>query len=176
MRASPVRRFLIVLDCCFSGGMGAKALQVDGRGTRYSVCRRQVEPDKWPWSRDFNCLWSDAESVGKPAASGMGSSASHLLEALQGPEEIREGNRIGVLRLLDYVVQACYRCGKANPARAASCGARDLRRRVYLADFITGIDLSQLRFLIVENRLRQSDISSLSQFWLPASGHRGLGW
>src|SRR5580698_8823566 len=26
----PARRLLIVLDCCFSGGMGAKALQVEG--------------------------------------------------------------------------------------------------------------------------------------------------
>lgn len=26
----PSRRLLIVLDCCFSGGMGAKALQVEG--------------------------------------------------------------------------------------------------------------------------------------------------
>jgi hypothetical protein len=25
----PARRLLIVLDCCFSGGMGAKALQVE---------------------------------------------------------------------------------------------------------------------------------------------------
>jgi hypothetical protein len=28
----------------------------------------------------------------------------HLIEGLQGPEEIREGGRIAVLRLLDYVV------------------------------------------------------------------------
>src|SRR5215469_15433687 len=27
----PVRRLLIVLDCCFSGGLGAKALQVEMR-------------------------------------------------------------------------------------------------------------------------------------------------
>lgn len=27
----PCRRLLVVLDCCFSGGMGAKALQVDAR-------------------------------------------------------------------------------------------------------------------------------------------------
>ena len=29
----------------------------------------------------------------------------YLLEGLQGPQEIRQGNRIGVLRLLDYVVR-----------------------------------------------------------------------
>jgi len=28
---TPCRRLLIVLDCCFSGGMGAKELQVDAR-------------------------------------------------------------------------------------------------------------------------------------------------
>jgi len=27
----PARRLLIVLDCCFSDGMGAKALQVEGK-------------------------------------------------------------------------------------------------------------------------------------------------
>jgi len=98
------RRLLIVLDCCFSGGMGAKALQVTGvprdmqsvdvRLNRISGDGRVILTASGPTQR----AWESPRL-------GHGFLTLHLLEALQGPEEIREGDRVGVLRLLDYVVR-----------------------------------------------------------------------
>jgi helicase len=99
----PSRRLLIVLDCCFSGGMGAKALQVeagprdiqsvDGKLNQISGEGRVVLTASGPTQK----AWESPKL-------GHGFLTLHLVEGLQGPEEIREGGRIAVLRLLDYVV------------------------------------------------------------------------
>ena len=99
----PSRRLLIVLDCCFSGGMGAKALQVeavprdiqsvDGKLNQISGEGRVVLTACGPMQR----AWESPKL-------GPGFLSLHMIEGLQGPEEIREGGRIAVLRLLDYVV------------------------------------------------------------------------
>ena len=100
----PSRRLLIVLDCCFSGGMGAKALHVegvprdmqsvDGKLNQISGEGRVVLTASGPTER----AWESARL-------GHGFLTLHLLEALRGPAGLREGERIGVLRLLDYVVR-----------------------------------------------------------------------
>jgi helicase len=99
----PSRRLLIILDCCFSGGMGAKALQVesvardiqsvDGKLNQISGAGRVVLTASGPTQK----AWESPRL-------GHGFLTLHLIEALQGPEEIREGGRIPVLRMLDYVV------------------------------------------------------------------------
>jgi helicase len=100
----PSRRLLIVLDCCFSGGMGAKALQVEG------VARdiQSVEGKLSQMSGQGRVILTASGPTQRAWESprlGHGFLTLHLLEALRGPEEIREGDRIGVLRLLDYVVR-----------------------------------------------------------------------
>ena len=100
----PSRRLLIVLDCCFSGGMGAKALHVDsvprdiqsveGKLNQISGEGRVVLTASGPTER----AWESSKLE-------HGFLTLHLLEALRGPEEIREGDRVSVLRLLDYVVR-----------------------------------------------------------------------
>jgi len=45
------------------------------------------------------------ERAWESARLGHGFLTLHLLEALRGPAGLREGERIGVLRLLDYVVR-----------------------------------------------------------------------
>lgn len=100
----PSRRLLIVLDCCFSGGMGAKALHVEG------VPRdiQSVEGKLNQISGEGRVVLTASGPTQKAWESprlGHGFLTLHLLEALQGPEEIREGERMAVLRLLDYVVR-----------------------------------------------------------------------
>lgn len=100
----PARRLLLVLDCCFSGGIGAKALEVegaprdfqsvDGKLNQISGMGRVVLTASGPMER----AWESSRL-------GHGFLTMHLIEALQGPEEIREGGQIAVLRLLDYVVR-----------------------------------------------------------------------
>ena len=100
----PVRRLLIILDCCFSGGMGAKALEVtatardpssvDGKLSRISGHGRVILTASSPTQKAF-----------ESSRHRHGFLTHHLLECLQGPEELREGNRVSVLRLLDSVVR-----------------------------------------------------------------------
>jgi uncharacterized caspase-like protein len=100
----PARRLLIVLDCCFSGGMGAKALQVEsfprdiqsveGKLNQMSGQGRVILTASGPMER----AWESPRL-------GHGFLTLHLLEALQGPDEIREAGRVAILRLLDYVAK-----------------------------------------------------------------------
>lgn len=100
----PARRLLIVLDCCFSGGMGAKALQVEGFPRDIQSVEGKLNQISGH-GRVILTASGPTERAWESPRLGHGFLTLHLLEALQGPEEIREGGRIGVLRLLDYVAR-----------------------------------------------------------------------
>lgn len=96
------RRFLVILDCCFSGGMGAKALQVDGRPR--AVDSVDAELNRISGEGRVVLTASGAtQKAWESSKSGHGFLTLYLIEALQGPPEIRQGDRISLLRLLDYV-------------------------------------------------------------------------
>jgi replicative superfamily II helicase len=100
----PSRRLLIVLDCCFSGGMGAKALQVEGVARDIQSIEGKLNQISGE-GRVILTASSPTQKAWESPRLGHGFLTLHLLEALRGPEEIREGDRVGVLRLLDYVVR-----------------------------------------------------------------------
>src|SRR5712692_1928747 len=100
----PSRRLLIVLDCCFSGGMGAKALQVEGVPRDIQSVEGKLNQISGQ-GRVILTASGPTQKAWESPRLGHGFLSLHLIEALQGPEEIREGDRIGVLRLLDYVVR-----------------------------------------------------------------------
>jgi helicase len=100
----PSRRLLIVLDCCFSGGMGAKALQVEGVARDIQSVEGKLNQISGQ-GRVVLTASGPTQKAWESSRLGHGFLTLHLLEALQGPEEIREGDRIGLLRLLDYVVR-----------------------------------------------------------------------
>lgn len=100
----PSRRLLIVLDCCFSGGMGAKALQVEGIARDIQSVEGKLNQISGE-GRVILTASGPTQRAWESPRVGHGFLTLHLLEALRGPEEIREGGRIGVLRLLDYVVR-----------------------------------------------------------------------
>lgn len=100
----PARRLLIVLDCCFSGGMGAKALQIDARPRDiHSVDAKlnQISGN----GRVILTASGPTEKAWEVIRLGHSLLTWHLLEALKGPAEIRQGDRLGVLGLLDYVTR-----------------------------------------------------------------------
>jgi len=99
----PAKRLVIVLDCCFSGGMGAKALQetlprdiqsVDAKLNQISGQGRVILAASGPTEKAWEII-----------RLGHSLLTWHLLEALKGPAEIRQGDRLGVLSLLDYVTR-----------------------------------------------------------------------
>jgi replicative superfamily II helicase len=100
----PAGRLLIVLDCCFSGGMGAKALQVEAVARDLSSVESKLDRLSGQ-GRVILTASSPTQRAWESPKFGHGFLTLHLLEALQGPEEIRQGDRIRVLRLLDYVTQ-----------------------------------------------------------------------
>ena len=100
----PSRRLLIVLDCCFSGGMGAKALQVEGVARDIQSVEGKLNQISGQ-GRVILTASGPTQKAWESPRLGHGFLTLHLLEALRGPEEIREGDQIGVLRLIDYVVR-----------------------------------------------------------------------
>lgn len=99
----PAKRLAFFLDCCFSGGLGAKVLQVDARprGALQSVDAR------------LNALAGDgriiftASKADEPAWEngryGHGLLTYFLMEALRGADEARDGDRISLYALLRHV-------------------------------------------------------------------------
>jgi len=98
----PVRKFVCILDCCFSGGMGAKAIQVD-------VGSRTVDSPEFllnELSGDGRIILTASlatERAWEHQKLGHGLLTHFLLEALQGAEEVRKDGKVGIYRLLEYV-------------------------------------------------------------------------
>lgn len=100
----PSRHLLCILDCCFSGGMGAKVLQVD-----------TIPRDLLSTEEALNQLSGEgrliltASTATEPAWEnnkiGHGLLTYYLLEALQGAPEVKQAGKISVYQLLEYVTQ-----------------------------------------------------------------------
>lgn len=105
--AIPAKHLLVVLDCCFSGGAGAKVL--------HSPLTPRGGPDGIPLSTE--ALLSNMAGTGRliltaatadqPAWEdtrlGHGFLTYHLLQAFLGPGEVAQDGRINLLDLLKYV-------------------------------------------------------------------------
>jgi helicase len=100
----PAKRLVCFLDCCFSGGLGAKVLQTD------------VLPRDIGSAEDFlnqlsgnGRLIFTASTATQPAWEnqrlGHGLLTWFLLEALQGATEVVQAGKIAVYRLLEHVTQ-----------------------------------------------------------------------
>src|ERR1700733_4454875 len=103
-RAIPARRLVCVLDCCFSGAMGAKVLQVE------STPRKLLsEASLLDQLAGEGRLILTASTANQPAWEnpkiGHGLLTHFLLEALQGAEEVRRAGKLSIYRLLEYVTE-----------------------------------------------------------------------
>lgn len=100
----PAKRLIFILDCCFSGGMGAKALQVD-------VTAREIESadELLKQLSGAGRLILTASLATEPAWEnqklGHGFLTYHLLTAMQGAEEVKKAGKITAYRLLEYVTE-----------------------------------------------------------------------
>jgi replicative superfamily II helicase len=100
----PSRRLICVLDCCFSGGMGAKILEVE------SVPRDISSTDDLlnQMSGDGRLILT-ASTATEPAWENTklshGLLTYHLIQALLGAEEVVRSGKLSVYRLLDFVTE-----------------------------------------------------------------------
>lgn len=100
----PARQLICILDCCFSGGMGAKVFMSD-------VTPRSVESEAKLLDQlsGKGRLVLTASGASEPAWEinryQHGLLTYHLLEALQGAPEVRQAGKISFYKLLEYVTQ-----------------------------------------------------------------------
>ena len=98
----PARRLVCVLDCCFSGGAGAKVLQADALMRSLDstdVALRRLSGK----GRIIITASTATEEAWENPRLGHGLLTHHLLDALQGAPEVTREGRITVYRLLEYV-------------------------------------------------------------------------
>jgi replicative superfamily II helicase len=100
----PARRMICVLDCCFSGALGAKVLQADIRPRALrstAALLSEIAGD----GRLILTASAEDEAAWENQRIGHGLLTHYLLQALQGAEEVRADGKVSVLRLLEYVIQ-----------------------------------------------------------------------
>lgn len=100
----PAKRLILLLDCCFSGGAGAKVLQVDlkQRSMQSAEARLRAMAGE-------GRLIVTASAADEPAwenqRTGHGFFTHFLIEAMRGAEEVVAAGRLPVLRLIEYVTR-----------------------------------------------------------------------
>jgi helicase len=98
----PAKRLIFFLDCCFSGGIGAKVLHVPAKPRDL----RSTEARLAQLAGNGRIIFT-ASSATEPAWEhgryGHGLLTYFLMEGLLGPAELVEAGRLSLYRLLDYV-------------------------------------------------------------------------
>jgi len=98
----PAKRLILILDCCFSGGLGAKALQVDF-SSREITSPENIFQQMAGEGRIIFTASLATEKAWENQRRGHGFLSYFLLEALKGAEEVRKEGRIDIYSLLKYV-------------------------------------------------------------------------
>lgn len=100
----PARRLICILDCCFSGGMGAKGLDEDTTPRDLS----SVENALAQMSGAGRLILTASTATEKAWENGRlrhGLLTHYLLGALQGAEEVVKEGKISLYRLLEHVTR-----------------------------------------------------------------------
>jgi replicative superfamily II helicase len=100
----PARNLILVLDCCFSGGIGSKGLEIEAHPRDLSSTESRLQELSGK-GRLILTASSATEPAWESAKYGHGFLSFYLLEALQGPSEVMDGNKLSVYRVLDYVTK-----------------------------------------------------------------------
>ncbi len=100
----PARRLVFFLDCCFSGGMGAKVLLVEAVSRNIASAHNLLEQLSGNGRLIFTASAATEEAFELPRLR-HGLMTYYLLEALEGAEEVRQAGKIAVYQLLQYVTQ-----------------------------------------------------------------------
>jgi helicase len=102
--AIPARRLICILDCCFSGGMGAKVLNSPIHSRNVFSVDYKLEKLSGN-GRLIITASNENEEAWEHTGFGHGLLTYYLLEALQGAEEVRKNGRVPVYQLMEYVTQ-----------------------------------------------------------------------
>jgi replicative superfamily II helicase len=98
----PAKRLVLFLDCCFSGGIGAKVLRVDTKPRSLESTEARLAQ-----LAGEGRIILTASAANEPAYEdrrfGHGFLTHYLLEALRGAEEVANAGKISLYRLIEHV-------------------------------------------------------------------------
>jgi replicative superfamily II helicase len=100
----PAKRLICILDCCFSGGMGAKGLDVDTTARELSSVENLLEQMSGA-GRLVLTASTATEKAWENAKLKHGLLTHHLITALQGADEVVQAGKISFYRLLEHVTK-----------------------------------------------------------------------
>lgn len=100
----PARRLVLLLDCCFSGGVGSKVLAVPAQPRDPRSTEARLQQLAGNGRLVFTASAAD-EAAWEHAGHGHGFLTYYLIEALRGCEEVVRAGRISVYRLLEHVTE-----------------------------------------------------------------------
>lgn len=104
--AIPGSTMLCVLDCCFSGGMGARVLAPPLRARSIATSSVVQTLDRFAGEGRLAFTASaDNEEAHESPRHGHGLLTYRLLESLQGVTEVCEGNQLSLYKLIEYVTR-----------------------------------------------------------------------
>jgi len=115
-KAIPARQLVCFLDCCFSGAMGAKVLQVESTPRRMLSEAGLLEQLAGDGRLILTASTADQPAWENPKI-GHGLLTYFLLEALRGAEEVRKAGKVSVYRLLGYVTERVIDAARGFGAR-----------------------------------------------------------
>ena len=107
LSAIPGKNLLCVLDCCFSGGLGARVLSppLRARSIGSSVSIDVLDRFVGDGRLVLTASADDEEALESPRH-GHGLLTYRLLEALQGQEEVCVGDQISLYKLIEFVTRS----------------------------------------------------------------------
>lgn len=98
----PAKILILILDCCFSGALGAKALKSEMH-PRMAKSTGKLLEELCGEGRIILTASSPDEPAWENQKVGHGLLTHFFLEALQGADEVRDAGKISILKLLEYV-------------------------------------------------------------------------
>jgi superfamily II DNA/RNA helicase len=100
----PARLVVCVLDCCFSGGLGAKVFVSDATPRSIDSAESLLEQISGKGRLVLTAATANQEAW-ETMRYRHGLLTHHLVQALQGAEEVVDAGKIAVFRLLEYVTR-----------------------------------------------------------------------
>jgi len=100
----PSRRVFFFLDCCFSGGMGARVLAVDGKPRDMSSAEEKLRLLSGEGRVVFTAARGDQPAF-ESERLRHGLFTHHLMLGLRGAEEVLQEGKVSLYRLFEFVTR-----------------------------------------------------------------------
>ena len=161
----PAKTVVLLLDCCFSGGLGAKVLRSEMR-PRMTKSVDTLLNELCGEGRVILTASSAEEAAWENQKVGHGLLTYFFVEALKGAEEVIDAGKVSILKLLEYVSKKVKDAASnyGHPQNPALRGTIDAH--IMWPVFVIG-DLYKDYFPDFSDAKATSELESLKSFGFP---------